>query len=91
MTGWENIIREAAKRAAARDFVNVDVRRLAGNLHGIHERAGKVMEKLDELRADEESQYVSLEGARQTVLDDTTDIGYQLDMIEQETSAFRMA
>lgn len=86
MTGWENIIREAAKKAAARDFVDVDVRRLAGNLHDIHERTGKVMEKLDELRADEESRYVSLEGVRQTVLYDATDIGYQLGMIEQETA-----
>lgn len=91
MTRWENIIREAAEKAAARDFTDVDVRRLAGNLYDIRERAGKVMEKLDELQAGEESRYVSLEDVRQTVLDDTADIGYHLNMIEQETSAFRMA
>jgi len=93
MIPWNDITRQVAEllstRRAARDFTDVDVRRLAGNLHDIKGRAEAVLEKLDDLQFDENGRYISLTEVRNTDLDDGTSISYQLEMIEQSTGAFR--
>jgi len=82
-------IQERQGKRAARDFTDVDVRRLSGSLRDIKSRSEDVLEKLDDLQLDEDGQYITLAEARNTDLDDGTSISYQLEMIEQSTGAFR--
>lgn len=93
MIDWNDTARQVAEalsvRRAARDFTDVDVRRLSGNLRDIKERAEAVLEKLDDLQFDEDGRRISLAEARDTDLDDGTSISYHLGMIEQSIGAFR--
>lgn len=93
MINWDGIARHVAEtlsaRHAAREFTNVNVRRLSGSLHDIKGRAEVVLEKLDDLQLDEDGRHISLAEARDTDLDDGTSISYHLEMIEQSTGAFR--
>ena len=90
MINWDGIARHVADSLVAqRDFSNVDVRRLSGNLYDIKRRAEAVLEKLDGLQSDDDWRDINLAEARDTDLDDGSDIGYNLDMIEQLTGAFR--
>ncbi len=93
MIVWDTIVRDVAEnlalRRAARDFTDVNVRRLSGSLHDIKGRAEAVLEKLDDLQLDEDGQRISLTEARDTELDDGSSISYHLEMIEQSTGAFR--
>lgn len=93
MIDWDGIVRHVADalvaRRATRDFSNVDVRRLSRSLHDIKGRAEAVLEKLDDLQFDEGGRHVTLAEARDTDLDNGTSIGYNLEMIEQSTGAFR--
>lgn len=79
----------SSRHAEMGDFSNVDVRRLSGNLYDIKGRAEAVVEKLDDLQLDGDGRHINLAEARGTNLDDGSDIGYNLDMIEQLTGAFR--
>lgn len=92
MIVWDSMVRHVAETLAARtvrDFTDVDVRRLSGSLHDIKERAGAVLEKLGDLQFDEDGRHISLAEARDIELDNEASVGYNLDMIEQSTGAFR--
>lgn len=93
MIAWDSIARRVAEdlasRCAARDFTDVNVRRLSGNLRDIKGRAEAVLEKLDDLQLDEDGRHTTLAEARGTDLDNGTSVGYNLNMIEQSTGAFR--
>ncbi len=93
MIDWNGTVRQVAEslssRRAARDFNDVDVRRLSGSLHDIKEKAEAILDKLDDLQLDEDGRLTTLAEARDTDLDNGTSIGYNLNMIEQSTSAFR--
>lgn len=93
MIDWNGIARRMAEslsaRRAARDFSDVDVQRLSGNLHDIKGRAEAVLEKLDDLQLDEGDRHTTLSEMRDIDLDNETSIGYNLDMIEQLAGAFR--
>jgi len=93
MIPWDNIACHVADylatRCSARDFTDVDVRRLAGSLYDIKSRAEDVLEKLGDLQFDEGGRHITLAELRNTDLDDGISIGYQLEMIEQATGEFR--
>lgn len=91
MINWDGIVRRVAETLASRaeDFSSVDMRRLSGSLNDIGGRVGAVLGKLDDLQLDEDGRHITLTEARDADLDDGTSIGYNLDMIEQSTGAFR--
>jgi len=74
---------------AARDFASVDARRLSGNLHDIRQRSDDILEKLGDMVLEENGRLAGLTDIRETELDNGTTIGYNLDMIEQGTGAFK--
>lgn len=78
------------RKTGARDFTSVDVRRLSGSLHDIRQRAADILEKLDDMVLDEGGRAAGLTDVRRTELDNGTEVGYNLDMIEQGTGAFRV-
>ena len=88
-TAMDQHIQEKRK-TGARDFTSVDVRRLSGSLHDIRKRAGDILEKLDDMVLDENGRSAGLLDVRDTELDGGGTVGYNLDMIEQGTGAFRV-
>jgi len=81
---------QAKRKTGTRDFTSVDVRRLSGSLHDIRKRAGDILEKLGDLVLDENGRFAGLLDIRDTELDGGGTVGYNLDMIEQGTGAFRV-